>query len=360
MLIIREPAADSILQTSNAYAEDQKFRPGGIPVRKFSIFTAVVVITAIIPASDTLAQWQWPGTTRGKDHKNILEIGGVAYDRPGVGNPTPLISDAQTFETLFDSEEATSIGGAAGLDIKYQFEARRGRTWRFRSIVADFDTRNEINGVAGLTSPLLPPDVETDRIAYDYDSRLLSFELMSCRNIAPGVVLVAGPRYISLTEEINTEVDGEIDFQNGIPVVPATQADTLSADNSLIGLQIGLEITVPLGQSFYGETFIRGGGFYNPTEVTSATQDIAGGSFLDPPFFNPRNTSSSESLLAEVGGRLFFDIVPDSVAGYVGYEATWIDGIALAPAQLLATAGTVDTSNTLFYQAVTFGVRMKF
>ncbi len=327
-------------------------------MRKFSIFTAAVAITAIIPASVSMAQW--PGTTRAEAHRHVLEIGGIGFDRPGTGNATPVISEAVTGETFFDSEEATSIGGAAGLDIKYQFEARRGRTWRFRSIVADFDTRNEISDDVGLASPLLPIGTETDRIQYDYDSRLLSFELMSCRNIAPGVVLLAGPRYISMNEEIRTQVDGEVDFQNGIPTITATQFDTLSADNSLIGLQIGLEFTVPLAQSFYAEGFIRGGGFYNPTEVTSDTQDLAGGQFLDPPFPGPRTTSSSESLLGEVGGRLFFDLVPDSVSGYVGYEATWIDGIALAPAQLFATAGTVDTSNTLFYQGVTFGVRMKF
>ena len=94
-------------------------------MRKFSIFTAVAVsFTAIVPASVVMAQW--PGTTRAEGHKRILEIGGFGYDRPGVGNPTPLISDAETNETLFDSEDGTSVGGAAGLDIKYQFQGHRG------------------------------------------------------------------------------------------------------------------------------------------------------------------------------------------------------------------------------------------
>ena len=327
-------------------------------MRKFSIFTAAVAIAAIIPASFSMAQW--PGTTRGANHKHVLEIGGVAFDRPGPSNAIPVISVADTGETLFDSEDATSIGGAAGLDIKYQFESRRGRTWRFRSIIADFDTRNEISDPAGLTSPLFPIGIQTDRIEFDYDSRLLSFELMSSRNIAPGINFLAGPRYLSLTEEVRTEVDGGAEVPAGIPALPASQINRLSADNSLIGLQIGLEFTVPLAQSFYAEGFIRGGGYFNPTEVTTDSQAIAVGAGLAPPVDGPRATSSSESLLAEVGGRLFFDLVPDTVAGYVGYEATWIDGIALAPAQLFATAGTVDTSNTLFYQGVTFGVRMSF
>lgn len=327
-------------------------------MRKFSILTAVAVsISAVFPASVCMAQW--PGATRGKDHKRMLEIGGGGYDRPGQSSGTPVISDAITGESLFDSGDATSVGGAVGLDIKYQFETRGGRTLRFRSIVADFDTSNEISSSNGLTSTLLM-DQATNRIQYDYDSRLIGFELMSCKNLAPGINIVAGPRYLSLREEVRTEVDGEIDFQNGIPPVTATQVDTLSADNGLIGLQAGLEITMPVTQYLYAETFIRGGGYYNPTEVGRSQQTLVGGQFLDPPEFGDRNTKSTGSFLGEVGGRVFVDFVPDTVAGYVGYEATWIDGIALAPAQLTATSGTVDTANTLFYQAFTFGLRMKF
>ena len=333
-------------------------------MRKFSILTTVAVsLTAFMPASDCVAQW--PGATRGKDHKHILEIGGAAYDRPGVESSTPLITEAVTGETLFDAEDATGVGGAAGLDIKYQFETRHGRTWRFRSIVADFDVANEITAAAGLRSPLLGVDefgepIESDRISYEYDSRLLSFELMSCRTVAPGINFFSGPRYVSLREETRTQVDGEIDFGNGIPVVDATQFDSTFADNGLIGLQAGLEITIPISRYVYGETFIRGGGYYNPTEVSRTTQQLAAGQFIDPVLNVSRETKSTGSFLGEIGGRLFFDFVPDAVSGYVGYEATWIDGIALAPAQLLTPIDTVDTANTLFYQAINFGVRMKF
>jgi len=311
---------------------------------------------------------QWPGATRGQQNKHILEIGAAGFDRPGVDSSIGVISDASTGEILFDSEDATSVGGAAGLDIKYQFETRGGRTLRFRSILADFDTSNEITSEFGLTSGALPfptPGVSSltgddpERIQYDYESRLLSFELMSCRQIAPGITFVSGPRYVSIRELVETEIDGEIDFQNGLPTVPATQVNTLSADNGLIGLQAGLEVTFPITRHLYTEGFIRAGGYYNPTEVGRSEQQIAAGQFIDPPAFGDRLTKSTGSFLGEVGGRVFFNIIPDTVDSYVGYEATWIDGIALAPVQLLSTT-SVDTANTLFYQAVTFGVRMQF
>ena len=338
-------------------------------MRKFSIIATVAAsVVAILPASNCVAQW--PSATRSEGHTHILEIGGGGYDRPGVGSSSSsVIEDAVTGESLFDTDDATGVGGAIGLDIKYQFQTRNRRTFRFRSILADFDTSNEITNEAGLTSSTFPfpaPGVSTvnadttDRIQYDYDSRLFSLELMSCRNIAPGINFVSGPRYVSIREKVQTEIDGEIDFQNGIPPVTATQVDTLSADNGLIGLQAGLEITYPISRYLYTEGFIRGGGYYNPTEVGRSEQQIAGGQFIDPPAFGDRATKSTGSFLGELGGRLFFDIVPDSVAGYVGYEATWIDGIALAPAQLVNTSGGVDTANTLFYQAITFGMRMQF
>jgi len=53
---------------------------------------------------------------------------------------------------------------------------------------------------------------------------------------------------------------------------------------------------------------------------------------------------------------VYADIVPNTASLYVGYEATWIDGIAVAPAQLIpSNFGGVETANTVFFQAVTFG-----
>lgn len=326
-------------------------------MRKFSIFAAVVVsLSAIYPAST--CQAQWPGATRGKEPKHVLEIGGGGFHRPGQDSGIAVITDAETGETLFDTEDATSVGGAAGLDIRYQFESPGGRKLRFRSIVADFDNSNEIFGVAGLESPLL--ELPTDRVLYEYDSRILSFELMSVRNLAPGINFVAGPRYISFREEVSTEVDGEFDPGDGTIPLDATNVNSIDADNGLIGLQAGLEINFPVSRYLRGETFIRTGGFYNPTEVTQSSQQTVGGLLIPATQLGDRNTKSTGSFLGEVGGRLFFDFIPDTVAGYVGYEATWIDGIALAPAQLTAAAATVDTANTVFFQAFTFGVRMQF
>ena len=110
----------------------------------------------------------------------------------------------------------------------------------------------------------------------------------------------------------------------------------------------------------YTTGFIRTGGYYNPTEVTSTLNSFSDGLLFDS---EPDTTitKSTGSFLAEVGGRVYVDLYHNLVSSYVGYEATWIDGIALAPTAFLndGTAG-VDTANTLFFHAITFGLRMDF
>ena len=102
---------------------------------------------------------------------------------------------------------------------------------------------------------------------------------------------------------------------------------------------------------------MRLGGYYNPTEVTTEDTDLISGTVTH------RQTKSTGSFLGEVGGRLYVDFVPNCFSGYVGYEANWIDGIALAPAQFLAaTTATpsIDTANTAFFQGVTFGLKFTY
>ena len=128
----------------------------------------------------------------------------------------------------------------------------------------------------------------------------------------------------------------------------------------MIGLQAGLDLRFPISQQIYTTGFLRTGGYYNPTEVNSSLESFSAGVLFDSEP-TTRQTKSTGSFLAEVGGRIYVDLYEDTISSYVGYEATWIDGIALAPPAFFGdgTSG-VDTANTLFFHAVTFGIRMNF
>jgi len=144
------------------------------------------------------------------------------------------------------------------------------------------------------------------------------------------------------------------------PPIPLNTVATQEATNGLIGIQAGLDLRFHLTQQIYTTAFIRTGGYYNPTEVTSTLESFTEAGLFDSEI--PTTASKSTgSFLAEVGGRLYVDLYEDSISAYVGYEATWIDGIALAPVAFLNDGtGGVDTANTLFLNAVTFGIRMNF
>ncbi len=328
-------------------------------MRTFLTITAAAVsIVASFASSHCHAQW--PGTTRGSQHTHWLEIGGRAYSRPGTDLNIPLISDAMTGETLFTASQATNGGSAPGLEISFGFEGPLDRQWEFRSILADFNATSNVPG-PGLESPLFPASSVLD-FNYEYDSRLFSFELNAWRSLAPGIRFSAGPRYVSLTDTVTTDLSGVTPTGpiGQAPLIPLNTVSTREASNGLIGLQAGLDLRYQIAQQLYTTGFIRTGGYYNPTEVSSSLNSFSNGALFDSEP-ETKTSKSTGSFLAEVGGRIYVDLYEDSIAAYVGYEATWIDGIALAPTAFLSDpAAGVETANTLFFHAVTFGLRMNF
>lgn len=321
-------------------------------MRTFNIVATVIVLVASAAFVST-ASAQSPYT---KDARWSVEFGGKAYDRPGDDLGIPLIIDGITRETLFDSEQASSLGSTAGAEVKFNFVSRHGNEIEIRTILANWNENYEIEG-DNLRSPFFPvPGSEPTTVNYDYESDYFSIELMKRKAILPGVTCMFGPRFVSTKDEVTFAGSLLVDPGDGSPPVVFTQTQTTEATNALIGLQGGFEVNVPVGQTCYVNGFMRLGGYTNPTEVT-----IGGGDNFSNISTLTSETKSTGSFLGEVGGRLYGDIVPNCLAGYVGYEATWIDGIALAPAQLLPTSvGGVETSNTAFFHAVTFGFNFSY
>ena len=331
-------------------------------MRTFLTITAVAISIAA-SFSNSHCHAQWPGSTRGDIHKNWLEIGGRAYSRPGTDSDIPVISDAVTGATLFTAEQATNGGSAPGLEISFGFNRNKtpyDRQWEFRSVIAEFEVDTDVPG-PNLASPFFPGD-GVDNFNYAYDSRLLSFELNNWRTLAPGIRFSSGPRYVSLNETVTTDLASTTPTGVlGTPLIPLNTIAVQEATNGLIGLQAGLDLRFQVSRQIYTRGFIRTGGFYNPTEVTSSLNTFTNGTLFDSEE-GTRETKSTGSFLAEVGGRIYVDLFhDDTVSGYAGYEATWIDGIALAPAAFTGdgTSG-VDTANTLFFHAITFGLRVNF
>ena len=320
-------------------------------MRKLFQLTSLV---AIIVLSCTVgdANAQWPEYTQ-IGETSYIEIGGRAYNRPGTDLDFAILQDATTAETLFSANQATSASSAAGVEMSYNFRTRHGRKMEFRTFLGNWDARSEIDQ-GNIASPLFPGQT-ADVVDYNYRARIFSFELNAKRPLAQGWTLFGGPRFVSLTDEISF-----VATQNAVfpaSPVPLENRATAEAINNLIGLQAGLRYDKPLTQYFRASAFIRTGGYFNPTKLRTSSQSGAAVFGIPPTtLLRTEATKSTGSFLAEVGGKLYLDLNPHT-ALFAGYEATWIDGVALAPPTFLSGPGTVETANTLFMHAITFGAR---
>lgn len=319
-------------------------------MRTFTLVTTIVVLMATAAfVSKTHAQSPWATT---KDPRWTVELGGKIYDRPGDDLGLPLITDGITMESLFNSGQASELGTTAGAEIKFGFVSQRGRELEIRSIITDWKQNFEITGPNLLSPFFTVPGPAPTTVNYDYQSDFFSIELMARRAISPGITFMCGPRIVSTKDEVKFTGSLLVDPGDGSPPVVFSQTQITEATNILLGLQAGFEGNFPITQDIYVNGFIRTGGYTNPTEVTTTITDNVS---TIPTV--AQELKSTGSFLGEVGGRVYVDIVPNSFSGYVGYEATWIDGIAVAPAQLLPSGtGGIETANTIFFHAITFGV----
>lgn len=319
-------------------------------MRKLTIFATLIALFVGLDAQN--AEAQWPQTTH-RDTRMSVEIGAKAFDRPGTETPGSVLTDSLTGSTLFSAEQATDLGTNFGAEVKFNFISQMDREIEVRTILANWDESSSFTG-ANLASPFFPaptPGVPPpSQFDYNYDADYFSIEVMRRRAILPGLTVMAGPRIVSTSDEINTVGTTALGLTN------LTQSDMFEAENTMLGLQAGFELNFPVCNSIYANSFIRGGGYYNSTKFNTSTTN----SFTGLTTSN-RRTDSNEAFLGEVGGRLNVDLVPNCFSTYVGYEATWIDGIALAPANAAVTPVTgIDTANTSFFHAVTFGVQLLY
>ncbi len=282
-------------------------------------------------------------------------------DRPGTDLHIPLITDSITRRNLFTARDATDLGNTPAAEVKFNFQSATGQEWEFRSIISSWEERIDTIYGPNLDSVFFPPvaGLTIDQFDYTYESDLFSFELMKRRAFGrPGIVGMFGPRFLSSQNKVTHETVAIASPGGGIPSFAVLREDSTAAKNTLIGLQAGLEINQPLSTGLYISGFAKAGGYYNGVKVQSSSVDSLNNNML-----TSKQTRSSESFLGEAGGRIYMDIVPNVFTGYLGYEATWIDGFAAAPEQtFMGLSGTsgIETTNTIFFHGVTFGLKYTY
>ncbi len=312
---------------------------------RFSTQSICILLVAGFVFSST-GFGQWPQTT--SHNPWSLEIGAKILDRPGNDLDIPLVTDSNTLVPLFTSTQAADLSTAVAPEIKFNFQTRNGRELEIRSFIAQWDETPGALFGPDLTSPLFPVGVVPDVLTFEHDSDMFNLEIMDRRAAVPGLVCMMGPRLLTTSDTIRTTST----------VGAVVSEESVKAKNVLMGFQGGLELNRPVCDGLYFSSFIKGGGYFNPTSADYSSR-IAGvtTTFLE-------DSQSTASFLGEVGGRLTWDFIPNSFSGYAGYEATWIDGMALASTQVLQAAGgqslAIHTSNTEFFHGAVFGLRVTY
>lgn len=280
-----------------------------------------------------------------------MEATGLALDRPGDDNGLVLISDDLTLTPLFVSGQATDLNTSPGMDVSLQYFNRFGMEMEIEGMLAHWDRSDQFIG-PGLATPFVP-DVLFDEINYGYDSDLFSLEWNFRQEFTPGVTLMWGPRFVYLEEVAAVDATAEI-----IPPIPFPPFDlnasvAASTKNPLLGLQVGAEWDFQLTRDMYAEGFIKAG-VYENFSSSFLVREVTG---FDP--IESEATKNAGSFVGELGGRIYYSIIPSGCSLFVGYEAQWIDNVALAPVQMLTfdnPDADVILGVTPFFHGAVFGL----
>jgi hypothetical protein len=199
-------------------------------------------------------------------------------------------------------------------------------------------------------------DKSTQMMAWDYTSRLYNAEVNARWNPWPRVTVLAGFRWLNLSEELQ----GTLPPQRTVPFW-----DT-QTKNNLYGLQIGAE-----GKLFERGRFSIGctgkaGLFDNHAEETTSVS-------IFRVLFGDSAGTDRAAFVGETGVQCKYQVTR-RLSLRAGYEVLWLQGMALAPAQIGETnihsslilqeisvqALGVHCSSGVFYHGATAGLEYSF
>lgn len=208
-------------------------------------------------------------------------------------------------------------------------------------------------------------------------TNLYSAEINARRQLTGRVTVFAGLRWLQLNDKLVGTLSPPDITQptwkrtcgscNIFQITPGDLAGTYppfwttSTTNNLYGAQIGVDATLLERDRLSLDALLKIGLFDN-----NATQST--GVSLQKIVYPASATTNRVAFAGEAGLQLKYRLQGDLTLK-VGYEALWLDGIALAPAQIQqthtsatgnVTALGVDTGSNVLFQGVTFGVERSF
>jgi hypothetical protein len=194
----------------------------------------------------------------------------------------------------------------------------------------------------GLVAPALSEEILFQDVTARYKANVYSAELSVRRQVSERINILMGFRFVELREVASMVCFSEL----------GSAAATSKLINDMSGFQIGANVTLwrqrgPLRV----DSMIKGGVYGN--SVTRWT--IGSGMFGDT---SQRDVASQAAFVGEVAVLPTYEF-SDHLAVFGGYEAMWLEAVALAPEQL-GVSGPIRAHRTLLYHGALAGVQVKW
>jgi hypothetical protein len=211
----------------------------------------------------------------------------------------------------------------------------------------------------GFTQTNQKPQLASQAMVWDYATKLYDAEINVRWNPSSRVTVLAGFRWVNLGERLVGTLD---------PVTFSEEPSTwdfwnTTTTNNLYGFQIGADGKLFERGRFSIGGLVKAGIFDNDAEQTTEVSVI---------FKRERTASASTNHAAFVGetGLQCKYQVTERLLLRVGYEAIWLQGVALAPGQIQRTqtdlrkisvqALGVNCDSSVFYHGATAGLEYSF
>ena len=304
----------------------------------------VLVVSSIVPSSVSAQHF---GNFR-TEPTNRLNLAFRAFDRVNEQDATRIAVNGNNNQTILNGSQASELGGGLGVDLNYIFSTDYGTKYEIRGFFTDWDTTNTRTG-ANLTTPSII-DQPFRQIETAYDSTMFSLELNQRRDLNSYFTSIIGIRYMSLEESFVFTGQGNLVAPN--PPLPLTVTNTTETSNPMLGFQIGGESRYALMAGIHLDVTGKAGVFSNSSEQ----RNISDTNFTSA---SSRNGSNNDAtVLGEFSFQMHYDLILDRASLFLGYDAIYLQGVAIAPRNVQRNDG-VDDDEDLLFNGIRFGFSMK-
>jgi hypothetical protein len=257
--------------------------------------------------------WDAPFCTRPPSFLGSVTMDFVALDRSSVDDQDTLFANDFSNPVMNNRELSFGVEGGFRLDLVIPSACGCDLNFNYLGLGDSQDsiTRDDA-GVFWLFYGFVPA-TPASSYTVEYLSNLESFEVNLRTREWPRVAALAGFRVAELEEEFNI-------WQTG-----TTTGVVSGTENEMYGVQFGLQGLLLQWHRWTVETTAKAGVFYNDIGIRAEAADASGTRILDGHF-------QQIAFLGEVQLMVAFQVSP-WLRLRTGYQALWLEGIALAPDQ---------------------------